>query len=47
MGLTDELAVSHYFRRATVIETQFGDADYHLARFAGLSFGGGGSRGLR
>jgi alkylation response protein AidB-like acyl-CoA dehydrogenase len=39
MGLTDELAVSHYFRRATVIETQFGDADHHLARFAGLSFG--------
>lgn len=39
MGLTDELAVSHYFRRVTVIETQFGDTDHHLARFAALSFG--------
>ncbi len=42
MGLTDELAVSHYFKRATVIETQFGDTDHHLARFAALSFGAGG-----
>ncbi len=39
MGLTDELSVSHYFKRATVIETQFGDTDHHLARFAALSFG--------
>ena len=36
MGLTDELAVSHYFKRATVIETQFGDTEHHLARFASL-----------
>ncbi len=42
MGLTDELAISHYFKRATVIETQFGDTDHHLARFAALSFGAGG-----
>jgi alkylation response protein AidB-like acyl-CoA dehydrogenase len=42
MGLTDELAISHYFKRATVIETQFGDTDHHLARFAALSFGPGG-----
>jgi hypothetical protein len=41
MGLTDELAISHYFKRATVIETQFGDTDHHLARFAALSFGPG------
>ena len=32
MGMTDELAVSHYFKRATMIESQLGSADYHLAR---------------
>lgn len=32
MGMTDELAVSHYFKRATVIESQLGSAAYHLAR---------------
>ncbi|MFX5751840.1 acyl-CoA dehydrogenase family protein, partial [Acinetobacter baumannii] len=31
MGMTEELRVGHYFRRATVIENQFGDADRHLA----------------
>jgi alkylation response protein AidB-like acyl-CoA dehydrogenase len=39
MGMTDELAVGHYFKRATVIESQFGDTDHHLARFETLSFG--------
>ncbi|HWF76547.1 MAG TPA: acyl-CoA dehydrogenase [Caulobacteraceae bacterium] len=39
MGLTDELAVGSYFKRATVIETQFGDTDHHLARYSNLSFG--------
>jgi len=38
MGLTDELAVSHYFKRAAVIETQLGDTDHHLARYSALSF---------
>jgi alkylation response protein AidB-like acyl-CoA dehydrogenase len=33
MGMTDELAVSHYFKRATMIDNQFGSADYHMARF--------------
>lgn len=37
MGLTEELAVGHYFKRATVIEGQFGSSDYHLARYARLS----------
>lgn len=37
MGMTDELAIGHYFKRATVIETEFGSADYHLDRFAKLS----------
>ncbi|HEX7872767.1 MAG TPA: acyl-CoA dehydrogenase family protein [Sphingobium sp.] len=37
MGMTDELAVGHYFKRATVIDSEFGTTDYHLARFADLS----------
>lgn len=37
MGMTDELAVGHYFKRATVIESQFGSRDYHLARYADLT----------
>ena len=37
MGMTDELAVGHYFKRATMIETEFGSADYHLARYSSLS----------
>lgn len=34
IGTTDELAISHYFKRATVIENQFGSAAYHLRRVA-------------
>ena len=34
MGITDELAASHYFRRLTAIDATFGDADHQLARFA-------------
>jgi alkylation response protein AidB-like acyl-CoA dehydrogenase len=33
MGMTDELAVSHAFRRATAIELELGTTDYHLARY--------------
>ena len=36
MGMTDELKVSHTFRRLTVLARRFGDADQHLARFASL-----------
>ncbi|RJG18828.1 acyl-CoA dehydrogenase family protein, partial [Massilia cavernae] len=36
MGISDELALTHYFRRATVIGNTLGSADYHLARFARL-----------
>jgi alkylation response protein AidB-like acyl-CoA dehydrogenase len=32
IGMTNELAVSHYFKRATVIESQLGSADYHATR---------------
>ncbi|MBM4258685.1 MAG: pimeloyl-CoA dehydrogenase small subunit [Deltaproteobacteria bacterium] len=34
MGMTEELKVSHTFRRLTTIAQAFGDADYHLERFA-------------
>jgi len=36
MGMTEELKVSHTFRRLTMIAQQFGDAEHHLARFAAL-----------
>lgn len=38
MGMTDELAVGHYFKRATMIESQFGSIDHHLARYERLAF---------
>jgi alkylation response protein AidB-like acyl-CoA dehydrogenase len=34
MGMTDELAVGHYFKRLTMIDTLFGNMDHHLERFA-------------
>lgn len=34
IGMTMEYNVGHYFKRMTVIETLFGDADHHLARVA-------------
>src|SRR5262249_58733425 len=37
MGMTDELNVGHYFKRVTMIETQFGNTDWHLRRYAELS----------
>jgi alkylation response protein AidB-like acyl-CoA dehydrogenase len=37
IGITDELAIGHYFKRATMIEGQFGSVDHHLARFERLS----------
>jgi alkylation response protein AidB-like acyl-CoA dehydrogenase len=36
MGMSEELKVSHSFRRLTVLARQFGDADHHLQRFATL-----------
>lgn len=38
MGMTDEMAIGHYFKRATMIEGQFGSVDHHLRRYEGLSF---------
>lgn len=37
MGVTDELAMTHYFRRLAIIEAEFGDIDHHLMRHARLS----------
>lgn len=33
MGMTDELAVGHYFKRLTAIDMHFGNADHHLDQF--------------
>jgi pimeloyl-CoA dehydrogenase small subunit len=34
IGVTMEYKVGHYFMRTTVMETQFGDSDYHLSALA-------------
>ena len=33
IGVTHELAASHYFKRLTMINATFGDTDWHLARY--------------
>jgi alkylation response protein AidB-like acyl-CoA dehydrogenase len=39
MGMTDEMAIGHYFKRSTMIESAFGSTDHHLARYENLSLG--------
>ena len=34
IGVTEEYAVGHYFKRLTMIEVQFGDTEHHLAKLA-------------
>ena len=34
VGMTQEYKIGHYFKRLTMIESTFGDADYHLRRVA-------------
>ena len=34
IGMTMEYKVGHYFKRVTMIDAMFGDADYHLAALA-------------
>ncbi|MDF1601179.1 acyl-CoA dehydrogenase family protein [Mesorhizobium sp. YIM 152430] len=34
VGMTMEYAVGHYFKRMTMIDTQFGDGDFHLRALA-------------
>ena len=36
MGMSDEIKISHTFRRLTMIAQQFGDAEHHLERFANV-----------
>ena len=36
MGMTEEMAVGHYFKRLTMIDVMFGDEAYHLKRYASL-----------
>ena len=36
IGVTNELDVGHYFKRATALEIMFGNTDYHIERFASL-----------
>ncbi|MFC4291129.1 acyl-CoA dehydrogenase family protein [Sphingorhabdus arenilitoris] len=37
IGITQELAIGHYFKRATMIENQFGSADHHFDRYEALT----------
>jgi alkylation response protein AidB-like acyl-CoA dehydrogenase len=36
MGVVDDLMVSHYFKRLTMISSSLGDVDFHLARFSSM-----------
>ncbi|MGV9801442.1 acyl-CoA dehydrogenase family protein [Mycobacterium sp. NPDC003449] len=37
MGMTEELAIGHYFKRLTAVQYEFGTTDHHLARYADLT----------
>lgn len=37
MGMTEELAIGHYFKRLTAMQYEFGSTDYHIGRYAALS----------
>jgi len=36
IGMTEEYAGGHYFKRLTMIEGEFGDRDHHLDRMVGF-----------
>jgi len=36
MGVVDELNIAHYFKRLTMINVSFGDADHHLGLFSDM-----------
>jgi len=36
MGMSEEMAIGHYFKRLTMIDIMFGDYSYHLKRYAAL-----------
>ncbi|WP_099024759.1 acyl-CoA dehydrogenase family protein [Mycolicibacterium palauense] len=37
MGMTEELAIGHYFKRLTAIQYEFGSTAHHLSRYAELT----------
>jgi len=37
MGMTEELKISHWFKRLTAAQIMFGDSDAHLQRYAALT----------
>ncbi|MGV0771682.1 acyl-CoA dehydrogenase family protein [Mycobacterium syngnathidarum] len=39
MGMTEELAIGHYFKRLTAVQYEFGSTDYHVSRYAELTRG--------
>ena len=41
IGMTDEYLAGHYFKRLTMIDQSFGDADHHLDRFAEATLNAG------
>ncbi|HJN52773.1 MAG: acyl-CoA dehydrogenase family protein [Pseudomonadales bacterium] len=36
MGMTEELAIAHYFKRLAIIDSQFGNVDHHLTKFVDI-----------
>jgi len=39
MGMTEELAIGHYFKRLTALQYEFGSTDHHRTRYAVLTMG--------
>ncbi|MET8426065.1 acyl-CoA dehydrogenase family protein [Nocardia sp. NPDC004860] len=37
MGMTEELAIGHFFKRLTAVQYEFGTTDQHIARYAALT----------
>jgi alkylation response protein AidB-like acyl-CoA dehydrogenase len=37
MGVTDEMRVGHYFKRVTMLDSTFGNVDFHLKRYTQLA----------
>ncbi|MGE2834901.1 acyl-CoA dehydrogenase family protein [Mycobacterium sp. SMC-4] len=37
MGMTEELAIGHYFKRLTALQLEFGSTDHHITRYARLT----------
>ena len=36
MGMTADMPIGHYFKRLTMINALFGNAQYHLKRYAAM-----------